>query len=200
MYDSYLSLALIRGMDYPDVTLVIMMGMTTRDQYVHRLGRTARAGKEGSGILLCSPDEFLFMSKELSGMPLTKLPTESVVSETKTKDVQNILDLRRHFPTEADSAWGAWLGYYNSETKRLGWTSEDLFREAKLYAQAVGLNEIPILPARTLSKMGLSKAAGFRSEVDTPRKSGGRNSDASRERGMGDRERGVLKARRGSTR
>lgn len=180
-------------MDYPDVTLVIMMGMTTRDQYVHRLGRTARAGKEGSGVLLCSPDEFLFMSKELKGMPLTILPTESVVFETKTKDVQQILDLRRNFLTEADSAWGAWLGYYNSETKRLGWTSEDLFKEAKLYAQAIGLSEIPILPTRTLSKMGLSKAAGFRSEVDTPR----RNSDSGR---TGGRDRGVAKGRDTSTR
>ena len=47
-----------RGMDYPDVTLVVQMGMTTRDQYIHRLGRTARAGKKGSGVLVCSPDEF----------------------------------------------------------------------------------------------------------------------------------------------
>jgi ATP-dependent RNA helicase MSS116 len=46
-----------RGMDYPDVTLVLQMGMTTKDQYTHRLGRTARAGKEGSGLLLCAPFE-----------------------------------------------------------------------------------------------------------------------------------------------
>lgn len=32
-------------MDYPDVTLVVQVGMTSREQYVHRLGRTARAGK-----------------------------------------------------------------------------------------------------------------------------------------------------------
>jgi superfamily II DNA/RNA helicase len=33
------------GMDYPDVTLVIQVGVTSREQYIHRLGRTARAGK-----------------------------------------------------------------------------------------------------------------------------------------------------------
>eukprot|EP01036_Dinobryon_divergens_P031075 gene31075-40415_t len=34
-----------RGMDYPDVSLVVQVGTTSRDQYIHRLGRTARAGK-----------------------------------------------------------------------------------------------------------------------------------------------------------
>jgi len=34
-----------RGMDYPDVTFVLQVGLTDRSQYIHRLGRTARAGK-----------------------------------------------------------------------------------------------------------------------------------------------------------
>ena len=42
-----------RGMDYPDVTSVIQVGQPAdKAQYVHRLGRTARAGKQGSGVLL----------------------------------------------------------------------------------------------------------------------------------------------------
>ncbi len=40
-------------MDYPDVTTVIQVGMPSdKAQYVHRLGRTARAGKQGRGVLL----------------------------------------------------------------------------------------------------------------------------------------------------
>ena len=42
-----------RGLDYPDVTFVVQIGMTTKEQYIHRLGRTARAGKEGGGLILC---------------------------------------------------------------------------------------------------------------------------------------------------
>ncbi|KAI5358218.1 Putative ATP-dependent RNA helicase DEAD-box, Helicase superfamily 1/2, ATP-binding protein [Septoria linicola] len=39
-----------RGMDFPDVTHVIQVGLPpNREQYIHRLGRTARAGKEGEG-------------------------------------------------------------------------------------------------------------------------------------------------------
>ena len=60
-----------RGMDYPDVTFVLQVGMTDRDQYIHRLGRTARAGKSGTGLLLLAPFEFDYMvKKELSDLPL----------------------------------------------------------------------------------------------------------------------------------
>lgn len=31
-----------RGMDYPDVTFVLQVGLTEREQYIHRLGRTVR--------------------------------------------------------------------------------------------------------------------------------------------------------------
>ena len=38
-----------RGLDFPGVSLIIQIGLTAADQYVHRLGRTARAGNEGHG-------------------------------------------------------------------------------------------------------------------------------------------------------
>ena len=57
-----------RGVDYPDVTQVIQVGMPeSREQYIHRLGRTARAGKEGSGLLVLFPFESRFLS-EIRGL------------------------------------------------------------------------------------------------------------------------------------
>ncbi|CAD7933177.1 unnamed protein product [Amoebophrya sp. A25] len=42
-----------RGLDYPGVTHVIQVGTpASKEQYTHRLGRTARAGESGEGILL----------------------------------------------------------------------------------------------------------------------------------------------------
>ena len=47
-----------RGLDIPDVQLVIHYHLPrAADMYVHRSGRTARAGMEGSSILICAPEE-----------------------------------------------------------------------------------------------------------------------------------------------
>jgi ATP-dependent RNA helicase MSS116, mitochondrial len=47
-----------RGMDFPNVSHVIQIGLPRQaDDYVHRLGRTGRAGKSGEGWLLIINDE-----------------------------------------------------------------------------------------------------------------------------------------------
>ncbi|PNS14902.1 ATP-dependent RNA helicase mak5 [Sphaceloma murrayae] len=47
-----------RGLDIPNIDLVLHYHLPrTADMYIHRSGRTARAGQSGSSILLCSPDE-----------------------------------------------------------------------------------------------------------------------------------------------
>ena len=159
-----------RGMDYPDVTLVIQMGMTEREQYIHRLGRTARAGKEGSGVLVVHPDEYRVMNKALSDMPLRVIPTESVIApdDQKPESYKHMLAGASQLSTEAQQSWMAWLGFYNGQTKKLGWNTQDLLQEAKGYAKSMGMDDIPALPKRTLGKMGLAKAAGFKSEENAP--------------------------------
>ena len=53
-----------RGVDYPDTTHIIQLGAATdRETYVHRLGRTARAGTSGEGVLLLTEDEAPFLTK-----------------------------------------------------------------------------------------------------------------------------------------
>ncbi|MCA0927398.1 DEAD/DEAH box helicase [Ruegeria profundi] len=47
-----------RGIDIPGVAYVINYDLPeVPDNYVHRIGRTARAGREGEGIAFCAPDE-----------------------------------------------------------------------------------------------------------------------------------------------
>ena len=74
-----------RGMDYPDVTFVLQMGSTTKEQYTHRLGRTARAGKEGSGLLLCAPFEMSALQRDLRDMPLVVAEPPMLAGEVRVR-------------------------------------------------------------------------------------------------------------------
>ncbi len=47
-----------RGLDIPDVKYVYNYELpNVPDAYVHRIGRTARAGKDGEAVAFCAPDE-----------------------------------------------------------------------------------------------------------------------------------------------
>lgn len=69
-----------RGMDFPDVTHVIQVGVpSSRETYIHRLGRTARANKTGEGWLFIHDGENDAYEYRLRDLPLTEdstsLPT-----------------------------------------------------------------------------------------------------------------------------
>lgn len=79
-----------RGMDFPDVTHVIQVGLpTSREQYIHRIGRTARAGKEGEGWLILNSLEAQEARSRLRDMPLKPDKTLEIprLDLTKAADV-----------------------------------------------------------------------------------------------------------------
>lgn len=52
-----------RGLDVPEVDLVIQYTPPQRiSDFVHRVGRTARAGRSGRAIMMISPNETEFIS------------------------------------------------------------------------------------------------------------------------------------------
>jgi len=64
-----------RGLDIPDVSHVINFDVPThQEDYVHRIGRTGRAGKTGTAITICQPHEEKYLSKieEMLGGPIPK--------------------------------------------------------------------------------------------------------------------------------
>jgi len=61
------------------------MGLPSdREQYIHRLGRTGRKGKEGQGILLLAPWEEFFLSS-IKDLPVTKATMPMVDPDTRKK-------------------------------------------------------------------------------------------------------------------
>ncbi|GAM35384.1 hypothetical protein TCE0_017f03676 [Talaromyces pinophilus] len=60
-----------RGLDFPDVTHVIQVGVPrNRESYIHRLGRTGRAGKEGQGWVLIHDEEEQSFVEQLGDLPI----------------------------------------------------------------------------------------------------------------------------------
>jgi ATP-dependent RNA helicase MSS116 len=62
-----------RGMDFPNVTHVIQLHLPQdRDLYIHRIGRTGRAGKQGQAYLLASDLEIPGARQRLPGLPIKR--------------------------------------------------------------------------------------------------------------------------------
>ncbi|WP_417714251.1 DEAD/DEAH box helicase [Pseudophaeobacter arcticus] len=66
-----------RGLDIPDVKYVYNYELpNVPDAYVHRIGRTARAGKDGQAVAFCAPDEMEELKAIQKVMKIT-IPTAS---------------------------------------------------------------------------------------------------------------------------
>lgn len=80
-----------RGIDIPDVSLVVNYDVpTTPEAYVHRIGRTARAGREGRAITLCSHEEKKHL-REIEKLIKIRLPVENVDAGAIDDDAYNPL-------------------------------------------------------------------------------------------------------------
>ncbi|KAG7393630.1 hypothetical protein PHYPSEUDO_007467 [Phytophthora pseudosyringae] len=173
-----------RGVDYPDVSLVLQVGLTDRDQYIHRLGRTARAGMKGKGVLVLSEFETPLLDK-LSDLPLgpskNHSPEMLVSSQSHTVKVMKNLKSYSDLEKSAQQSYQAWLGFYNSHTKRLKLKPVELVKLAADYSRIIGLDEVPKLEKRTLKKMNLFGVPGIEPSAYT-RDNGG-NSNGGRNGG-----------------
>jgi len=150
-----------RGLDYPDVSTVIQVGMPSdAAQYIHRLGRTARAGKGGAGILLLCDFENKFLS-EIKDLPLiTCKPGEMGSQGVGEGDMESAL--KKMNPITIATAYQAWLGYYNGALRRVGWRKEQLVQNANdMVLNAWKAREIPALEPKTVGKMGMKGVPGL---------------------------------------
>lgn len=86
-----------RGIDVQDLSHVINFALPQdAESYVHRIGRTGRAGKEGNAITFITPDEYRklrYISRETkTDIRKAKLPDVKDVIKTKKQRIKNILE------------------------------------------------------------------------------------------------------------
>ncbi|KAJ3783653.1 P-loop containing nucleoside triphosphate hydrolase protein [Lentinula aff. detonsa] len=166
-----------RGIDFPGVTLVIQVGIpSSAEQYVHRLGRTARAGAKGQGIIILDPQEQPFyttreMQKTTTISPYISSPSSHEAKELETyiqtyaQHVQNTLEtVSANNPTVIGSAYVSFLGYYKGQARMMKWSSERLVEEANRYAkQVMGWTDAlpPAISPKAVGMMGLKGVRGL---------------------------------------
>lgn len=86
-----------RGIDVSNLTHVINYSLPQdSDSYVHRIGRTGRAGNQGTAITFISPSEmrkFGFLKRTIKAdIKLEQLPTPADIIATKRNKIKEDLD------------------------------------------------------------------------------------------------------------
>ncbi|QDS67820.1 hypothetical protein FKW77_007210 [Venturia effusa] len=158
-----------RGMDFPNVTHVIQVGQPqTRETYIHRIGRTGRAGKEGEAWLIVPQLEQREAQNRLKGLPLVHDDTlhapkvDMSTSQQIPAHVASILTdfgkaLKMVDPEDMNKVYLALLGIY-------GWIPQKrTLIEAinRLARYGWGLERPPQLSAGLAKKLGLSNIPGL---------------------------------------
>ena len=177
-----------RGVDYPGVTRVIQVGIPpTTDVYVHRVGRTGRAGTEGRGDLVLLPWETGFATWQMSSIPLKTVTADELTSQveelatevdkhnthTRAKQpylttLKSVDDDVKELLTMVDEdavreTLVANLGYYLGKAHELRIRRQDIVDGLeKWVVQALGLPKPPHISKEFLARLGVPKEKDYK--------------------------------------
>ena len=153
-----------RGVDYPDVSLVVQFGAPpTEDSYIHRLGRTGRAGRNGQGLIVLLPFERNRIDKMLKRrLDIEEEDDDDVANrgmhgvDMMIKSVQEQIRSGHTVLTpSAEAASRAFLAYYIGNPGDM--QPAQALQYAKEFAQGTGLADMPAMDAKIVAKLGLER-------------------------------------------
>ena len=199
-----------RGMDFPNVTHVIQVGIPpSEEQYIHRLGRTARADRAGEGWLLISQMELQEARSRCGKMPLERdrtlaltdvdLAAPAQLPEAAANILTSVTQACQRLPrsiknTAYMSAFGP-LGFISKSA-----LVENLNNRAKhLWGMEAppGISRMMIQKLGLVGVRGVVERSGYEDEDDGDRRGGGRFGDRGGFGGGRDRDRGGYGGRGG---
>ena len=140
----FVLLVIGRGMDFPDVSLVVQAGLPMdADSYTHRVGRTARAGKDGRAVIILTNAEAFYV-KVNRQFPIKPYPK----SEDILGNVQAVAAVANRMqdidPDLKRKAYSAYLGFMRPFEKKLQLDSAGLVQMANSLAlKGMGCAEVP---------------------------------------------------------
>jgi ATP-dependent RNA helicase MSS116 len=160
-----------RGVDYPNVTHVIQIGAAeSRETYIHRLGRTGRAGKKGQGLLVLPQVEKHFL-QDLGGLDL---PVDNELQKGLSKMIPSKVLMDELGPVAQDvrsgkdpkleksisDAYQAMIAYYYHRIEDRQDTDE-FVTTVNTLAQNLGLNKLPPIDSYRARKIGIDNISGL---------------------------------------
>lgn len=156
-----------RGMDFPNVSNVFQVGIPAdKESYIHRLGRTARAGREGRGTFIITDHELFFAKYNLKEITFIATPADFGAASEVARAASKI-DIQA-------KVYQAWMGYYKNHLKGMNWTTDKLVAEGNRFAiEGMASGGVPEIQKSTVGKMGLKGVRGLNIVASVPRGGGG---------------------------
>ncbi|CDF87745.1 BN860_13498g1_1 [Zygosaccharomyces bailii CLIB 213] len=146
-----------RGLDFPDVGEVLQLGVPPQTpQYIHRIGRTARAGKEGKATLFICESETPFLQY------LAKKERINIEDQTEFKaSEESIEELAKKLYDDEKliDAFISAIAYYRANGRVFGFNDNRILSQiAESYGTLLNDRDrkIPV-SANLLEKLGLSR-------------------------------------------
>ncbi|KAJ8128470.1 hypothetical protein O1611_g5164 [Lasiodiplodia mahajangana] len=162
-----------RGMDFPNVTDVIQVGLPPdREQYIHRLGRTGRAGNAGKGWLILSESEIPEARSRLPGLPIK--PHDALDSPRQQVAEASASENGSSFFTEVATAYSSvskshfralYLANLGQKFGRY-LAAEDIVSLMNQWCQYMGWSEPPAISPKVAQNRGLTRTRGVRIGYD----------------------------------
>lgn len=138
-------------MDFPDVSLVVQVGLPMNtDVYTHRVGRTARAGKDGRAVLVLAENESFFL-KANRQFPIKPYPdVKQILDDTAAAQRASEAMVAVDEETKR-KAYSAYLGFTKTHMHKMRLTPAQLVQSANKFAiQAMGCPEVPAVEKKVV--------------------------------------------------
>ncbi|KAK4463695.1 ATP-dependent RNA helicase [Cladorrhinum samala] len=154
-----------RGMDFPNVTHVIQVHLPgERESYIHRIGRTGRAGKEGKGYLLVSDVEVPIARSRLPGLPIQRCTDfPEATADASNTDLTAFNDMKAVFSkVPYDIQEQFYFSFLGGACK--GVSKQDMVDELNLFcASVMGMEEPPAVSPKMAQNLGRVRGLNIQS-------------------------------------
>ncbi|KAI4242618.1 MAG: hypothetical protein L6R42_010961, partial [Xanthoria sp. 1 TBL-2021] len=140
-----------RGMDFPNVSLVVQVGLPSdADAYTHRVGRTARAGKDGRAVILLTDVESFYLRINPQ-FPIKAHPASAKIKASLNLPSPITAALQSADPVSKDKAYSAYLGFMKTSMNKMKLNAAGLVQMANQFAlEGMYCNEVPRLEKKTV--------------------------------------------------